>query len=206
MRSGVCPGTPQSPPDRLYLQALGQLLGALAILGAAASGVISSFVVNLQYRDKGVPPTTTTLFSLSGGAVLVAPVAAVTASGDIPGAGCDIGDRARLGLHRDDVSALLPAHRRDVGGAGGDRQLSDTHLRVVLRCDPARRAAHDLGCGRVALIIVGAEITFRGDSAKRGGRKVKAHEYQLHPPFHYGPRPSGSPRRDRSTPCVQARL
>ena len=25
MRSGVCPGTPQSPPDRLYLQALGQL-------------------------------------------------------------------------------------------------------------------------------------------------------------------------------------
>lgn len=36
----------------------------------------------------------------------------------------------------------------------------------------------------LALIIVGAKITLRGDSAKRGGRKAKTHEYQLHPPFH----------------------
>ncbi len=52
---------------------LGQLLGALAILGAAASGAVSSFVVKLQYRDRGVPPSTTTLFALGVGAVLVAP-------------------------------------------------------------------------------------------------------------------------------------
>jgi drug/metabolite transporter (DMT)-like permease len=36
----------------------------------------------------------------------------------------------------------------------------------------------------LALIIVGAEITLRGDSAKRRGRKAKAHEYRPHPPFH----------------------
>jgi drug/metabolite transporter (DMT)-like permease len=68
------------------VSSFGQLLGALAILGAAGSGAISSFIVKLQYRDRNVPPTTTTLFSLSVGAVLVAPFAAIPASGDAPGA------------------------------------------------------------------------------------------------------------------------
>jgi drug/metabolite transporter (DMT)-like permease len=36
----------------------------------------------------------------------------------------------------------------------------------------------------LAPIIIGAEITLRGDSAKRGGGKAKAHEYRPHPPFH----------------------
>ena len=36
----------------------------------------------------------------------------------------------------------------------------------------------------LALIIVGAEITFRGDSAKCAGQKAKAHQYRPHPPFH----------------------
>jgi drug/metabolite transporter (DMT)-like permease len=36
----------------------------------------------------------------------------------------------------------------------------------------------------LVLIIVGAEITLRGDSAKRAGGKAKAHEYRPHPPFH----------------------
>ena len=36
----------------------------------------------------------------------------------------------------------------------------------------------------LALIIVGAEITLRGDSAKRAGGKAKAHQYRPHPPFH----------------------
>jgi drug/metabolite transporter (DMT)-like permease len=36
----------------------------------------------------------------------------------------------------------------------------------------------------LALIIVGAEITLRGDSAKRAGGKAKVHEYRPHPPFH----------------------
>ncbi|MDQ3636600.1 MAG: DMT family transporter, partial [Actinomycetota bacterium] len=36
----------------------------------------------------------------------------------------------------------------------------------------------------LALIIGGAEITLRGDSAKRAGGKAKAHEYRARPPFH----------------------
>jgi drug/metabolite transporter (DMT)-like permease len=35
----------------------------------------------------------------------------------------------------------------------------------------------------LALIIVEAEITLRGDSAKRTGGKAKAHQYGAHPPF-----------------------
>ncbi len=36
----------------------------------------------------------------------------------------------------------------------------------------------------LALIIVGAEITLRGDRARRAGGKAKAHEYRSRPPFH----------------------
>jgi drug/metabolite transporter (DMT)-like permease len=36
----------------------------------------------------------------------------------------------------------------------------------------------------LALIIIGAEITLRGDSAKRAGDMAKAHEYRSHPPLH----------------------
>jgi drug/metabolite transporter (DMT)-like permease len=99
----------------------GQLLGALAILGTAASGAISSFLVKLEYRDKNVPPSTTTLFSLSVGAVLVAPFAAITAPGDAPGARDHSRDPARAALHGADLHALLPAHRRGGGGACSPR-------------------------------------------------------------------------------------
>ncbi len=101
------------------VSSFGQLLGALAILGAAASGAISSFIVKLQYRDKNVPPSTTTFFALSVGAVLVAPFAAITASGDAPGARDHSGYYPWPLLHGADLHALLPAHRRGGGGAGG---------------------------------------------------------------------------------------
>jgi hypothetical protein len=36
----------------------------------------------------------------------------------------------------------------------------------------------------LALIIIGAEITLRGDSARRAGGEAKAHEYRAHPPIY----------------------
>jgi drug/metabolite transporter (DMT)-like permease len=36
----------------------------------------------------------------------------------------------------------------------------------------------------LALIIVGAEITLRGDRKKRAGGEATAHQYRPHPPFH----------------------
>jgi drug/metabolite transporter (DMT)-like permease len=51
---------------------------------------------------------------------------------------------------------------------------------VILLGEPLTIAA----VAGLALIIVGAEITLRGDTAKRAGGKAKAHEYRAHPPFH----------------------
>jgi drug/metabolite transporter (DMT)-like permease len=163
----------------------GQLLGALAILGAVASGAISSFVVKLQYRDKGVPPTTTTLFSLGVGAVLVAPVAAVTASPGVPGARAVIAVIV-LGLASTAVTFLL--YYQLIIEVGEERAAIGNYLTpifalfysVILLGEPLTIAA----VAGLVLIIVGAEITLRGDSAKRGGRKAKAHECRPHPPFH----------------------
>ena len=68
-----------------FIGSLGQLVGALALLGAAASGALSGFVVKLQYKDKGVPASTTSFFALSVGALLTLPVAVITAPRELPG-------------------------------------------------------------------------------------------------------------------------
>jgi drug/metabolite transporter (DMT)-like permease len=167
------------------VSSFGQLLGALAILGAAGSGAISSFIVKLQYRDKNVPPTTTTLFSLSVGAVLVAPFAAITASGDAPGARAIIAVII-LGLLCTALTFLL--YYQLIAEVGEERAALGNYLTpifalfygVILLGEQLTIVA----IAGLALIIIGAEITLRGDSAKRGGRKARAHEYRPHPPFH----------------------
>jgi drug/metabolite transporter (DMT)-like permease len=155
------------------------------LLGAAASGAVSSFVVKLQYRDKGVPPSTTTLFSLGVGAVLVAPVAVITASRDVPGARAIIAVIV-LGLACTAVTFML--YYQLIAEVGEERAALGNYLTpifalfygVILLGEPLTIAA----VAGLALIIVGAEITLRGDSARRAGGKAKAHEYRTHPPFH----------------------
>src|SRR5215210_8450311 len=167
------------------VSSVGQLLGALAILGAAASGAISSFVVKLQYRDKNVPPSTTTLFALSVGAVLVAPFAAITASGDPPGARAIIAVIV-LGLFCTALTFML--YYQLIAEVGEERAALGNYITpifalfygVILLGEQLTIAAV-IG---LALIIVGAEITLRGDSAKRVGGEAKVHEYRPHPPFH----------------------
>lgn len=168
------------------VSSVSQLLGVLAILGAAASGAISSFVVKLQYRDKNVPPSTTTLFSLGVGAMLVAPFAAFAASGDPPGARAIIAVIV-LGLFCTALTFML--YYQLIAEVGEDRAALGNYLTpifalfygVILLSEPLTIAAI-LG---LALIIVGAEITLRGDSAnRRAGAKAIAHEYRSHPPFH----------------------
>src|SRR5215208_7849831 len=68
-----------------FIGSLGQLFGALALLGAAASGGVSSFVVKLWYKDKGVPASTTSCFALGVGTLLTLPVAVITAPRELPG-------------------------------------------------------------------------------------------------------------------------
>jgi drug/metabolite transporter (DMT)-like permease len=70
-----------------FLGSLGQLLGALALLGAAVGGALSSFVVKLWYKDKkSIPASTTTFFALSVGALLTLPAAVITAPRVLPDA------------------------------------------------------------------------------------------------------------------------
>jgi drug/metabolite transporter (DMT)-like permease len=164
---------------------LGQLLGALAILGAAASGAVSSFVVKQQYRDKGVPPSTTTLFSLGVGAVLMAPVAVIIASRDVPGAQAVVAVFV-LGLACTALTFMLSYQL--IAEVGEERSALGNYLTpifalfygVILVREPLTIAA----VVGLALIIFGAEITLRGDSARRAGGKAKAREDRVHPPFH----------------------
>lgn len=152
---------------------------------ARAGGVAVQVGVKLQYRDKGVPPSTTTLFSLGVGAVLVAPVAVVTASRDVPGARAIMAVIV-LGLACTAVTYML--YYRLITEVGEERAALGNYLTpifalfygVILLGEPLTIAA----VAGLALIIVGAEITLRGDTAKRAGGKAKAHEYRAHPPFH----------------------
>jgi drug/metabolite transporter (DMT)-like permease len=167
------------------VSSLGQFLGALAILAAAACGALSSFVVKLQYRDKGVPPSTTSLFSLAVGAALTLPVALVTANREVPGARAVIAVIV-LGLVCTALTFML--YYSLIAQVGEERAALGNYLTpifallygVVLL---GERITIPAIVG-LALIIGGAEITLRGDRAKRAGGKAKAHEYRAHPPSH----------------------
>jgi len=167
------------------VSSLGQFFGALAILGAAACGALSSFVVKLQYRDKGVPPSTTSLFSLAVGAALTLPVALVTADREVPGARAVIAV-ILLGLVCTALTFML--YYSLIAEVGEERAALGNYLTPIFALVYGvvllgERITIPAIVG-LAPIIGGAEITLRGDSAKRAGGKAKAHEYRAHPPFH----------------------
>jgi drug/metabolite transporter (DMT)-like permease len=62
---------------------LGQFLGALAMIGAAAFYALSSFMVKGTYKT--VPALTTSFISVGAGCLLAIPVAAATAPDHVPG-------------------------------------------------------------------------------------------------------------------------
>jgi len=167
------------------VSSLGQFLGAIAILGAAACGALSSFVVKLQYRDKGVPPSTTSLFSLAVGAALTLPVALVTADREVPGVRAVIAVIV-LGLVCTALTFML--YYSLIAQVGEERAALGNYLTPIFALVYGvvllgERITIPAIVG-LALIIGGAEITLRGDSAKRAGGEAKAHEYRAHPPFH----------------------
>lgn len=162
----------------------GQFLGALALLGAAASGALSSFVVKLRYKDRGVPASTTSFFALSVGALLTFPVAVTTAPRELPGARAVLAV-IMLGLLCTAVAFMLYYWLIDHIGEG--RAALASYLTpafallygVLLLGEPLTVAA----VVGLVLIIGGAEITLRGASARRAGGGVKVRS-QAHPPFH----------------------
>ncbi|MEZ0285714.1 MAG: DMT family transporter [Thermoleophilia bacterium] len=61
----------------------GELLGAAAMIGAAASYAVSGFILKLRYA--GVPPIVTTLFSVGAAAILTLPAAVAQPPDAAPG-------------------------------------------------------------------------------------------------------------------------
>ena len=167
-----------------FVGSLGQLLGALAVLGAAASGGLSSFVVALQYKDKGIPASTTSFFSLSVGALLTLPVALITAPHELPGTRAVLAVIV-LGLLCTALAFML--YYSLIDQIGEERASLATYLTPVfalfygvLLLGESLTVAAVIG---LVLIIVGAEITLRGAGNRHSGGDLRT-QHRVHPPFH----------------------
>src|ERR687893_1375 len=163
---------------------LGQFVGALALLGAAASGALSSFVVRLQYKNKGVPASTTSFFALGVGSLLTLPVAIVTAPRELPGVRAVLAVIA-LGLLCTALAYVL--YYSLIDQVGGERAALANYLTPafalfygVLLLGESITLSAIIG---LVLMIAGAEITLRGaaDRRSRGDARTR---YDVHPPFH----------------------
>jgi drug/metabolite transporter (DMT)-like permease len=125
------------------------------------------------------------LISLGVGAMLTFPVALVTAEHELPGTRAVLAV-ILLGLVCKAVAFVLYYSLSDQ--VGEERAALGNYLTpifaifygVVLLGERLAVAA----VVGLALIIVGAEITLRADSAKRAGGKAKAHQCRARPPFH----------------------
>src|ERR671920_2308379 len=163
---------------------LGQFLGALALLGAAASGALSSFVVKLQYKDKGIPASTTSFFALSVASLLTLPIALVTAPHELPGVRAVL---AVIGLGLGCTALGYMLYYRLIDHVGEERAALANYLTPafalfygVLLLGETLTIWAVLG---LMLIIAGAEITLRGAKRRRPKRDLSS-RYQIHPPFH----------------------
>jgi drug/metabolite transporter (DMT)-like permease len=163
---------------------LGQFLGALALLGAAASGALSSFVVKLQYKDKGIPASTTSFFALAVASVLTLPVAVVTAPRELPGVRAVLAVIV-LGLGCTALAYML--YYRLIANVGEERAALANYLTPafalfygVLLLGEALTVWAVIG---LILIIAGAEVTLRGAGRQGSGSDLRSH-YRIHPPFH----------------------
>jgi drug/metabolite transporter (DMT)-like permease len=167
-----------------FIHSLGQFLGAMALLGAAASSALSSFVITLQYKDKGVPASTTSFFALSVGALLAFPIAIITAPRELPGIPAVLAVIA-LGLGCSALGYML--YYSLIDQIGQERAALANYLMPafalfygVLLLGEHLTIAAIIG---LALIILGAEITLRGAS-NRHSRDALRSRYQAYPPFH----------------------
>lgn len=167
-----------------FVDSFGQFFGALALLGAAASGALSSFVIALQYKDKGVPASTTSFFALGVGALLTFPIAIITAPRQLPGMPAVLAVIA-LGLGCTALGYVL--YYSLIDRIGEERAALANYLTpafalfygVLLLAERLTIAAI-IG---LALIILGAEITLRGAGDRRSRSTLRS-RYRAHPPFH----------------------
>ena len=156
----------------------------MALFGAAASGALSSFVVRVLYKDRGIPASTTSFFALSVGALLTLPVAVITAPRELPGTRAVVAV-ITLGLLCTAVAFML--YYRLIDNIGEERASLSNYLTPafallygVLLLGESLTIRAVIG---LVLIILGAEVTLRG-AGDRSSRKQMRTRYRKHPPFH----------------------
>jgi drug/metabolite transporter (DMT)-like permease len=166
------------------IHTLDQFLGALALLGAAASGALSYFVIRLQYREKGVPASTISCFALGVGSLLTLPIAVVTAPRELPSVRAILAVIA-FGLLCTALAYLL--YYSLIDQVGGQRAALANYLTPafalvygVLLLGESLTLAAVIG---LMLIVAGAEITLRGASDRRSRENLRT-RYRVPPPFH----------------------
>jgi drug/metabolite transporter (DMT)-like permease len=169
-----------------FVGSLDQFLGAMALLGSAASGALAGFVVRLRYRDKGVPASTTSFFALSVAALLIFPAAVVTAPRELPGARA-VAAVVLLGLGCTALGYML--YYRLINEVGSQRAALANYLLPafalfygVLLLGETLTVAGVVG---LLLIIGGAAVAARGggDGNRPTGGGLGT-RYRFHPPFH----------------------
>src|ERR671920_619937 len=167
-----------------FIGSLGQFVGALALLGAAASGALSSFVVKLLYKDMGVPASTTSFFALSVGALLTLPVAVITAPRELPGTRAVL---AVITLGLLGTAGAFMLYYRLIDNIGEERASLSNYLTpafALLYCVLLLGETLTVWAVKgLLLIISGAEITLRGAADRSSRREVRT-RYRTHPPFH----------------------
>ena len=145
---------------------------------------MSSFVVKLQYKDKGIPASTTSFFALAIASVLTLPVAVVTAPRELPGVRAVLAVIV-LGLGCTALAYML--YYRLIDNVGEERAALANYLTPafalfygVLLLGETLTVWVVIG---LILIIAGAEITLRGAGRQGSGSDLRSH-YRIHPPFH----------------------
>ena len=164
---------------------LGQVLGALAMLGAAACYALSSFVVKDAYR--GVPAIATSFFSIAAGALIVLPAALADLPSRAPGARAML---ALIGLGVLGTALAFVIFYRLIGELGAGRASLVAYLAppvalaygAALLDEPITVPA----IAGLLLILGGVALASRSRSA--GSRPSSGH-----------PARSGRPARSRPT-------
>ena len=138
----------------------------------------------MQYKDKGVPASTTSLFALSVGALLTLPVAIITAPHELPGVKAVVAVIA-LGLLCTAVAFML--YYWLIDHIGEERAALSNYLTPafalfygVLLLGESLTIAAVIG---LVLIVLGAEITLRGAGNRASRNEIKT-RYRPHSPFH----------------------
>ncbi len=149
----------------------GEFLGAMAMIGAAASYAVSGYLLKLRYP--GVPAETTTLISVGASALLTLPLVAVHPPTHVPSAGAVL---AVVVLAVAGTAWAFVEYFRLIGEIGYGRASLVAYtippVAVAYGWWLRDEAVTPATVGGMLLILLGVFLTARGRRAATSGRAV----------------------------------